>query len=261
MTATNDALYGYRKSIKKRFPEAANPGEIWHLVDTSYPKEVKFVPLFDKDSGVPLLSGHPQNARNLVSAQISYAKSVLLHSYDPQSRGIPEAIPDPNVPGGFLLMGGKQLAKGCYRACTWEPENTNVMSLKKHGFQICVRPANLPVDVIDLIIAHNNLDNKGVRESLGDKVRKVPQVKLEFKAFLAEKEQSKQSLPDSGLYSYHQKYSNFIKDELSHEYPTWTVYKHAKQLYDNLAAMKIDIDGVDTFISWVEDFLKSKIKI
>lgn len=251
--ASNESLYGPRKSVEERFPSAQSPGEIWHMVDTSYPKQVLRRPLFD-DSGNRLLMGHPLNPRNLVSAQKTYMQRVLEYGYDPNGRGIPEGIEGPG--GSTLLLGGKQLALGIYRAIEKDPQNMNCIAVSKDGYQVCLRPKNIPLDVARAIVGHSNLNNRGVKDSVGEKLRAVTDVKLGFAELLNSKKQSKGTLPGKGEYSYHNMYASYLKENWSHKFARWQTFKNSKRCYDNLQTFPLidDKNMVTAVIDWLDEY-------
>ena len=253
-TATNEELYGPRNNVNERFPHATSKGEIWAIIDSSYPKTVEFRPIFDA-SGAAALDGHPQNPRNLVSAQRRYALRVINDGYDPQGRGLPEGM-EGDRPGTTLLLGGKQLGKAILKAATARPDSPNVQRALTMGYQVCMRPKNMPRDVIDEIVAHSNLNNKGVKDTVTERVQGVPKVQESMKAHLSDKRTNKNAMPTKGDYTYHKVYAAHVQAKFSDLYPSWQVFQYAKYIHDNLAKMPHESDGTNQLaecIDWIEN--------
>ena len=74
------------KAVGARFPSAQSPEEIWNRVDASQPKQIALRRPSDS-GGKKLLREHPENLRNLVSAQKTYLTRIWEHGCDPNGRG------------------------------------------------------------------------------------------------------------------------------------------------------------------------------
>jgi hypothetical protein len=262
-TASNDELYGPRASIHERFPHAANAGELWDLIDKSYPKQMEFRPFFE-ERGVKLIQGHELNPRNLGSAQRKYCKRVLDDSYDPESRGIPPGM-EGATPQETLLMGGKQLCYGIYKAVEADRRNGNVIRALAMGYQVMMRPKNLPVDVIREIVNHSNKNNKGVKDTIGQRLMMIPEVQAAFRAHLVSKNLNKNAMPTKGEYTYYKVYATFVTAKFSDTFPTMQAFRDAKALVASVSAMPTLLERsgnagnaklapqVLEFIDWIED--------
>ena len=210
---TMSQLYGHRASVQERWPTLSSTGEIWEQIDTCYPKSTQYRPWFLAD-GTPAISGSPLNPRQLRSAQRKYMKRIMQDGYDPEGRGLPQGH-EGDTPSETLLLGGKQLAQAFYLAHKADPQNVNVVRALKCGYQVCIRPKNMPRDVMEEIVRHNNRNNKGVRDTLPQLLLAVPIVDANFLVDLDRKSIDPSQLPTKGMHTLHKLRANFIADKHS----------------------------------------------
>ena len=72
-----------------------------------------------------------------------------------------------------LLYGGKQLAKGFYMAAAKDPTNANVVKANESGYYVQMWPKSLPRDVCLEIVRHSNSNNRGVQDTLPERIQKA----------------------------------------------------------------------------------------
>ena len=210
-TSNSDQLYGPRANVCLRWPELQTKGEIWEQIDKCYAKKVEQRPWFLPD-GSPAIKGSPLNPRNLKSAQKKYMKRIISEGYDPEGRGIPQGYESDVDPTETLLLGGKQLAMAFYRAWELAPTNPNVLRAKELGYKVMMRPREMPRDVMEEIVKHSNRNNKGVQDTLPERVLAVPGVLSNFRADLASRQIDPSTLPTKGEYTYHKLLATFISE-------------------------------------------------
>ena len=201
LAKTHEQLYGPRASVHDRWPTLATRGEIWEQIDTCYEKKVEFRQWF-LENGDPSIRGSVFNPRSIASAQRKYCKRILADGYDPEGRGTPQGT-EGDMTMQTDLLGGKQLALAFYMAHSKQPNNPNVQRALALGYQVCMRPKSMPRDVMEQIVKHSNLNNKGVKDTLPERVLLVPTVEAAFKDHLEEKHIDPKSLPTKGDYTYH----------------------------------------------------------
>ena len=237
------ALFDPRESVWERFPGCRSKGEIYTKIDEYYSTTVTKIPWFS-EAGEAMICGHPLNIRNLVSAQRKYTKRVLDNSYDPQSRSLPMGIMAPD--GKCLLFGGKQLSIAIYNAIAKYPEEPNVKKALADGYTVGIRPHDLPRDVIEFLVEYQNLNNRGIRDTVASHMSMVPRALLSFKQFLASKQRTLSSLPRKGDYSAHKLLAKHIKDHFGDTFKSHGQFASSKKLFDTLRNMPVSLAQLRT---------------
>ena len=225
--ASNDARYGPKASLKERWPACESKGELWSLIDTSYPKEKRMEAILWAERR----KTHLWTSVEL--AQRKYAKRVVLESYDPESRGLLIGIEGSTL-DETLLLGGKQLALAIYRAADDQPDCPNVQAALRGGYWVQMRPKN------SLATSSRPSLNTGMQTIAAcstrcqERVLHVQKVLVGFKEFLDAKHQTNNGLPAKGDYSYHNQLAAWIKNNASEHYPTFQLYKDSKMIMRSL---------------------------
>ena len=238
-----DVLYGPRATIWLRFPECKTKGEAITIINEVYPVVVEDVPFFTS-TNERNMSGHPNNTRNLLSAQRKYCERVKNFSYDRTQRGQPRGIKTPD--GKVLLIGGKQLCLAIYMAIAQAPANANVVKALLGGYSVGIMPANLPIDVIDFLIGFLNVNNRGIKDSISQQIATVPRALADFKQYLDSKHQTRASMPTGGDYSYHKILKRHIKEKHNKVYRVFQQFKDSKQIFNNLRRFPMSLANVVT---------------
>eukprot|EP00959_Pyramimonas_sp_CCMP1952_P128201 2680950-Pyramimonas_sp.AAC.1 len=170
--AQSEQLYGPRPSVQARWPDAKDEGGIWNRITENCPREVQCRPWFD-GTGNPLISGSPENVRNVRSAQRKYCGRMLSEGIDYSARGEPcgYAVGDRTE-----LLAGEQLAMAFYMAHKQDPKNTHVERCLAEGYKVAVWPRNMPIEVTMEIVKHMNKFHDGIANTPADMTTSVPHV-------------------------------------------------------------------------------------
>ncbi|CAK0884001.1 unnamed protein product [Prorocentrum cordatum] len=200
-------------------------------------------------------------------------KRAISEGYDPEGRGTPQGYESDGDSSETLLLGGKQLDMALYRAWELAPTGPNVLRAKELGHKVMMRPRGMPRDAVEEIAKQSNRNNKGVQDTLPERVLAAPGMLANFRADLANRQIDPSTLPSKGEYTYHKLLAIFISER--HEgaifagidtYSEFQLFNNAKQIYTNLTKSKIpgaapsasdplEVNAfqVHKFASWVEE--------
>ena len=179
-------------------------------------------------------------------------KRIITDGYDPQGRGLPQGH-EGDTDEETLLLGGKQLAMAFYLAHKARPSNPNVQRALAAGYTVLMRPKNMPRDVKLEIVKHNNRNNKGVNDTLPERIVSVPLVEAAFSADLDKRQVDRASLPQKGEYTYHKLKAKFVEQSFGEVYPEFQIFKHSKTIFNSLTKFKC---SASTKLRWRQQRLR-----
>ena len=128
-------------------------------------------------------------------------KEIIHNGYDPQGRGIPQGYEGDSFTE-TLLLGGKPLSRAFYVAKKVAPSHPHVVRAEQRGSQVMMSLKNMPRDDMLEIVNQNNrnINNKGVKDTLVEKVSTVPQVRAALSAALDRDNVDRAAVPTMGAH-------------------------------------------------------------
>ena len=92
------------------------------------------------------------------------------------------------------------MREALYQAFAKDPQHPNCRKAMSSGYYLCSRPKDLPEDVNDELVGHSNKNNKGIQDTIPQRVMASLKVEAEFELHFQGLGLDKKSSPKGRLH-------------------------------------------------------------